>query len=112
MALGDRTPLDAASHRTTGEPYESSPPSCEECGVAIDARAAERSRKRYCSPRSRSRVYYREHRPVRLDKLDVDTVPLSPREEAMMAESAEDIARGNLITDEELRARLGLRAAR
>jgi hypothetical protein len=49
---------------------------------------------------------------VRLDKLDVDPVPLSPKEAAMMAESAEAIARGDYVTSDELRALLGLRPAR
>jgi hypothetical protein len=112
MALGDRTHLDAATHGTTGEPDEISPPTCEECGADLGGATPQRSRKRYCSPRCRSRAYYREHRPVRLDKLDVDPVPLSPKEAAMMAESAEAIARGDYVTSDELRALLGLRPAR
>jgi hypothetical protein len=39
-------------------------------------------------------------------------VPLSPQEAAMMVASAAAIARGEYITSDELRARLGLRSAR
>jgi hypothetical protein len=106
MALGDRARSNATTRAPTAAPQEAVAPTCEECGADLDSRAARRSRQRYCSPRCRSRAYYREHRPVRLDRLEVDTVPLSPREAAMMAESAEAIARGDLISHEEVLAQL------
>jgi hypothetical protein len=106
MALTDRTPPDAATSGPAAAPEESGASTCEECGAALVGSEAGRSRKRYCSPRCRSRAYYREHRPVRLDKLDVDPVPLSPKEAAMMAESAEAIARGDLLSHEDVLAQL------
>jgi hypothetical protein len=106
MARSDRARSKAATPAPTAVPQETSAPTCEECGTDLASDAAGRSRKRYCSPRCRSRAYYREHRAVRLDKLEVDPVPLSPKEVAMMAASAEDIARGNLLSHAEVLAQL------
>jgi hypothetical protein len=112
MALSDRTHADVVTPAPAAAPQEISTPTCEECGTALGGAATRRSRQRSCSPRCRSRAYYREHRPVRLDKLDVDPVPLSPKEAAMMAASAEELARGDYLTHAELDALLAGDAVR
>jgi hypothetical protein len=96
---------------------------CRECGREALAPGTRRSPRRYCSRACQQRAYRRSHaadynarrrarRAAHRRVLALDSLPLSARETAMMAASAEEVARGEYVTSSELRARLGLRSAR
>jgi hypothetical protein len=81
------------------------------------AGAPGRLRRRICSRACQQRAYRRAHaaeynarqrerRAQRREGLDVDTAPLSPAEEAMTAATAEEIARCEWLTHEEVLAQL------
>jgi len=89
------------------------PIQCAECGQEVIATTAGRYKRRYCSPRCRACAYcpthragltdrQRERRAQRRGELAVDPVPLSAKEAAMIAASAEAMARGDYLTDAEL----------
>ncbi|HLH25977.1 MAG TPA: hypothetical protein VK066_25960 [Chloroflexota bacterium] len=121
MAVSDRSPLSDAARAMAAARRVVGPVRCEECGAEVMATTAGRYKRRYCSPRCRARAYYRAHRAeltdrqrerraVRRGELPVDPVPLSPKEAAMMAASAADMARGDYLTDAELDALLAREA--
>jgi hypothetical protein len=78
---------------------------CEVCGAVMPEALA---RRRFCSNTCTQRAY-RARRAVERRAGEVDTEPLAPETEAMVAASRAAYARGEYATQAELAARLGLR---
>ena len=117
----DRIQLNEVGRAPSATAREMDALHCAACGGKLAASTGDKPRRRFCSRTCQQRAYRRAHaaednarqrerRAQRRAELDVDTVPLSPEEEAMMAASTEEIARGQYVTSDELRARLVVRA--